>query len=376
MRIEKIECFVLSHELDESFFFSQFRYDRRTICLVKVTLDDGTHGWGEGYGPAHVVRAGIEFLTPLLIGKDPLQQEILWNDMHRRSLDYARRGVLLSSLSAIDIALWDIKGKILKQPVSVLLGGRRRESVLAYATGMYFRETADLPRDLAKEAAGYADDGFRAMKMKVGLGIVSDVANVNAVRDAIGARIDLMVDANHAFNVREAVELASEIAPLRIRWFEEPISPEDYAGYREIRERTTIPIAGGECEHLRAGFLTLFQHRSVDIAQPDPCAAGGITETKKIASLAQTFGFDFTPHCWGSCVALATGLQLISNWQPAPGRMHDPEPILEFDRTQNRFREELGSISTKLHDGRLEVPSGPGLGLEIDEDLAKRFRVS
>jgi len=374
MRIEKIETFVLSHELDQSFYFSQFQYDRRTVCLVKVTLDDGLFGWGEGYGPAGVVKAGIEFFSPLILGQDPLHTENLWQAMYRRSVDHARRGVLLSSISALDIALWDLKGKVLNQPVSVLLGGCRRESVLAYATGMYFTETDNLSRELASEAASYAEEGFRAMKMKVGLGREVDLANVSAVRQAIGDEIDLMIDANHAFTVSEAGRLAEGIAPLGIRWFEEPVSPEDYAGYHELRQKTSIPIAGGECEYLRSGFLTLFQNRCVDVAQPDPCAAGGITETKKISSLAQTFGVDFAPHCWGSCIALATSLHLLSNWSPVPGRLLEIEPVLEFDRTRNRFREEMGSLSTRLEEGRLKVPDGPGLGLEIDENFVRRFR--
>ena len=137
MKISTIEPFVVSHHLKERFYFSQWQYDTRTICLVKLPCDDGTFGWGAGYGPAEVIKAGIEFFRPLLIGYSPLETETLWQMMDQRSLDYARRGILLSALSAIDVALWDLKGKILGQPVSVLLGGRRRQSVRTYATGMY-----------------------------------------------------------------------------------------------------------------------------------------------------------------------------------------------------------------------------------------------
>ncbi len=160
MKISIIEPYVVSHKLKREFYFSQWQYDTRTICLVKITCDDGTFGWGEGYGPAEVVKAGIEFFRPLLIGHSPLETESLWQMMYLRSLDYARRGILLSALSAIDVALWDLRGKILGQPVSVLLGGCRRQSVRTYATGMYFTETESLSERLAQEALGYKEQGF------------------------------------------------------------------------------------------------------------------------------------------------------------------------------------------------------------------------
>jgi D-galactarolactone cycloisomerase len=375
MVIDKIEAFVLSHKLGESFYFSQHQYDARAICLVRITTDGGLAGWGEGYGPAFPVKAGIEFLGPLVLGGDPLEQEKLWRVMYLRSLDHARSGVMLSALSAIDIALWDLKGKILAQPISILLGGRKRESVRCYATGLYFTQSDDLPAKLAEEAACYQQQGFEAIKMKVGLGVDQDVENVRAVREKIGSEVALMIDANHAFSLPEALELAEILEPLKIGWFEEPLSPENYEGYRELRRRSRIPIAAGECEYLRHGFRRMFESGCVDIAQPDPCAAGGITETKKIGDLAQTYAVEFAPHCWGSCIAVATSLHLLSNWDPEPGRLFNREPILELDRTENRFREELGSPGFNPERGRLQVPQGPGLGIEINEDVLHRCLV-
>lgn len=375
MVIDKVETFVLSHHLAESFYFSQHRYDTRTVCLTKITLTDGSAGWGEGYGPAKPIQEGIEFLSSVILGDDPLEQEKLWRAMYLRSLDHARSGILLSALSAIDIALWDLKGKILNQPISVLLGGRKRSSLRAYATGLYFTDGPDLSLKLADEADIYKKQGFSAIKMKVGLGLERDAENVQAVRERIGPGTSLMIDANHAFSFREALKLAEILEPLDITWFEEPLSPEDYGSYRELRRRSRIPIAAGECEYLRYGFLRLFEEACVDIAQPDPCAAGGITETKKIADMAQTYGVDFAPHCWGSCIALATSLHLLSNWDPYPGRLSNREPVLELDRTQNLFREDLGSPGFALEKGRVQVPEGPGLGIEIDEKLIRRYLV-
>ncbi|MHC4539022.1 MAG: mandelate racemase/muconate lactonizing enzyme family protein [Planctomycetota bacterium] len=372
-KISTIEPFVVSHELEREFYFSQWKYGTRTICLVKITCDDGTFGWGEGYGPAQVIKAGIEFFRPLLIGHNPLETESLWQMMYLRSLDYARRGILLSALSAIDVALWDLRGKILGQSVSVLLGGRRRQSVRTYASGMYFTETESLSERLAREALGYKEQGFDAMKMKVGLNIDKDIENVKAVRQVIGSDIDLMIDANHAYSPTEAMELARTVEPYRISWFEEPVSPEYYSSYSQLRKTTSIPIAGGECEYLRCGFLHLFQQQCVDIAQPDICAAGGITEVKRIADMAYTFGVDLVPHTWGTGIALSAALHLIANVDMPGSRLNNAEALLELDRTENPLRDELVQPVFSPHNGRLQVPNEPGLGVNVDEDTLKKY---
>ena len=254
MRIAKIEPYIIVHKLDTPFYFSQWQYDTRRICIVKVILEDGTYGWGEGYGPAGVIKAGIEFFTPFLMGKDALGHEILWQEMYRRSLDYARSGSLQAAISAIDVALWDIKGKLLGQPVSMLLGGVKNPVIQPYATGLYFTRVDNLEETLVKESLLYKSQGFKAIKMKVGLGVKEDIKYISAIRKAIGPDIRLMIDSNHAYNFQESVKLAQQVEKFDISWFEEPVSPEDYEGYRRLRESTTIPIAGGECEYLKFGL--------------------------------------------------------------------------------------------------------------------------
>ncbi len=373
MKITGIEAFVAEERLHTPFYFSQFGFDRRQLCLVRVTAEDGSYGWGEGYGPAKVIRAGIEFLTPLALGENPLYVEAIWNKLHLRALDYARRGVLVAAISAIDIALWDLRGKLLGQPVSTLLGGRRREQVQVYATGLYFTEAADLPARLAAEARAYAAQGFRAIKMKVGLGVETDLRHARAVRAAIGPDISLMVDANHGYSFSEALRFAERIEPLNISFFEEPVSPEDYEGYAELRRRTSIPIAGGECEYLLAGFRRLLSGRCVDIAQPDICGAGGLSEVKKIVALAAAFQTNVIPHSWGSGIAFAAGLHLVSTLDPLPGRLRLPEPLLEMDRSENALRDNLTQPAFHLRDGAVAVPTAPGLGVDVDLDyLAQR----
>jgi D-galactarolactone cycloisomerase len=373
MKISTIEPFIVSHHLKERFYFSQWQYDTRTICLVKITCDDGTFGWGEGYGPAGVIKAGVEFFRELLIGGNPLETESLWQMMYLRSLDYARRGIFLSALSAIDVALWDLRGKILGQPVSVLLGGRRRESVRTYASGMYFTETESLSERLAQEALGYKEQGFDAMKMKVGLNIRRDIENVQAVRLATGPDIDLMIDANHAYSLTEATKLARAVESYQIFWFEEPVSPEYYPSYSQLRKATSIPIAGGECEYLRFGFLHLFQQQCVDIAQPDICAAGGLTEVKRIADMAYTFGVDIVPHTWGTGIALSAALHLVANLDMVGGRLNSADALMELDRTENPLRDELVQPTFSPHNGHLQVPNEPGLGVTVDEDALRRY---
>lgn len=374
MKIKDIHTYLLSDTLEESFYFSQFEYSSRLICLVKVTTDDGIVGWGEGYGPANVIKAGVEFLKPLVVGKSPLDNEIIWHDMFRRSIDYARKGILLSALSAIDIALWDIKGKYLKQPISTLLGGRKREKVQVYATGLYFTHNAkDMQKTLAEEAIMYKEQGYSALKMKVGLGIQTDVKNVTAVRNAIGPKMKLAVDSNHAYVLREALMLARAIEPLDIYWFEEPLAPDDYQGYLELKKRTTIPLAAGECEFLRTGFKMLLENRCVDYIQPETCTTGGITEAKKIADLAYTYNVEMTPHNWGTGIAIAANLHLTSNIQYPPGRMFENQPLLEFDRSPNRLREELITKPFVAKNGYLDVPDGDGLGIEINEEVLEYY---
>ena len=374
MKVTTITTYLLSDTLDESFYFSQFEYSSRLICIVKVTTDEGIVGWGEGYGPAEVIRSAINFFAPMLIGRDPLQGEILWYDMYRRALDYARKGVMLSAISAIDIALWDIRGKALGQSVSTLLGGRRREKVQVYATGLYFTHTSgNMPDLLADEALLYKSQGYSAIKMKVGLGIRTDIDNVTAVRKAIDDDVKLMVDSNHAYSYREALELALALEPLCIHWFEEPLAPDDYDGYRELRRRTTIPLAAGECEFLRVGFRQLLEGRCVDFIQPETCTTGGITEAKKIADLAYAHYVEMTPHNWGTGIAVAANLHLTANLCYPPGRMVENHPLLEFDRSPNRLREELLVHPFTAVDGYLDVPTAPGLGIDIDEEKLAYF---
>jgi len=375
MKIVKIETFILKDTLSKSFFFSQWEYAERCICVVKVTASNGQFGWGEGYGPASVLEAGIKLLAPFVVGKNPLENEVIWNHMYRKTLDFARRGILVASMSAIDIAIWDLKGKILGLPVSTLLGGAQRTKIKPYATGLYFSDHNNPSKDFDEEAKSYIAQGFKAIKMKVGLGIKADYENVKRMREVIGEDIDLMVDSNHAYTFREAVSLAKKIEPFNISWFEEPISPEFYKQYSELRSKTTIPISGGECEYLRFGFHELLRNNSVDIIQPDICASGGLTEAKRIATLASTYGVDVIPHTWGTSIGIHVALHFISNLESIPGRMMKPDFLIEYDQTENGLREKLTYPAIEMVDGMIEVPTRPGLGIDVNEDVLREYSI-
>ncbi len=373
MKIKSVDSFILSDKLKESFYFSQWEYSERRICIVKITSDTGHIGWGEGYGPAGVIQAGIEHLKQFIIGKNPLETETVWDVMYKRTMDFARRGIMVSAMSAIDVALWDLKGKILEQPVHLMLGGKKRDVIIPYATGMYFTHCENLGDALSSEAKEYANLGYKAMKMKVGLTIEEDIENVGRVREAIGPNIKLMIDANHAYNFREAVYLATAIEKHDISWFEEPISPEYYEQYAELRTRTTIPIAGGECEFLRFGFQTLLSSKSVDIVQPDICASGGLTEAKRIATLATVYGVDLVPHSWGTGIAISAALHLVANLEALPGRLCTPNHYVEYDRTENGLRDELITTEMVAEKGEIRISDAPGLGFEFNEDALHKY---
>lgn len=375
MKIRKIEVFSLKEKLNKSFYFSQWEYQDRKICLVKITSEDGIAGWGEGYGPADVLAAGVKYLSQFVVGQNPLSTEVIWENLYRRTLDYARSGILMAAISAIDVAIWDLKGKILGLPVHQLLGGKKRDTIFPYATGLYFREEDDLAKALADEALMYKDLGYKAVKMKVGLSVEEDIKNVTAVRNALGDNVELMIDSNHAYNLREAIYLSKSLEDLKISWFEEPLLPEFYEQYAELRAKTNIPIATGECEYLRFGFHRLLKNNSADILQPDICACGGLSEAKKIATLASTYGVEIVPHSWGTYVAISAAMHFVANLDCIPGRLKMPRFTLEHDRTANGLRDNLTFPDFEVNNGELVISDKPGLGVEIDEKALKEYLV-
>lgn len=373
MKIAEVHTHILEHRLDRAFESASMRFDRRQHCLVEIVCDDGTVGWGECLGPALPNAAVVKAYAGALVGRDPLETEKTWLELYNLLRDQGQRGLTVTALSGIDIALWDIKGKHFSAPISVLLGGRFRESVRAYATGSFRIEGMNRLDSIAAEVTAYRKEGFHAVKIKIGFGVEEDLKVIEAVREAIGPDMRLMIDANHGYDVLEAVQLGRRAAAYGIDWFEEPVLPEQLGAYRAVRAGQPIPVAGGETWHGRFGMLEPIESRSIDIVQPDICGTGGFTEMRRIADLAALYGVRLIPHVWGTAVQIAASLQFMAALAPNPPRPEPIEPILEFDRTENPFRQAVVKTPLEHGGGVVRIPSGPGLGIEIERTALKEF---
>jgi D-galactarolactone cycloisomerase len=373
MRIADVKTHVLEAKLSEPFAWSFNSTAIRGACLVEIVCEDGTIGWGECFGPAALNAAIVAAFRPHLRGADPLASDRIWMHLYNLFRDQGQRGLTVTALSGVDVALWDIKGKHFGAPVHVLMGGPVREEVRAYATGTYRRGHADPIGYIVDEVAGYAREGFPAVKLKIGFGVIEDAALIRACRDAVGPKTGLMLDANHGYDVSEAIEFGRRVADCDIGWFEEPVVPEDLAGYAEVRRGQPIPVAGGETWFTRWNFRDVLTARAVDIVQPDICAVGGLSEAKKVADMAAAFGVRCVPHVWGTGVGLATALQLLAVLPHNPPRHTPREPLLEFDRSEHPFRQAVLTTPIEHAGGVVRVPEGPGLGIAIDRTALERF---
>lgn len=376
MKIAAVHTHLLEHKLDTAFESASARFEVRQHLLVEIICDDGTVGWGECLGPARLNAAMVDAYSKLLVGRDPLMTEAIWLELYHVFRDQGQRGLAITALSGIDIALWDIKGRALDVPISTLLGARHRTEVRAYATGSFRRVGVDRVADNAEECADHVSQGFHAVKVKIGFGLTEDLKVLAAVREAIGPETRLMIDANHGYDAIEAIELGNRASKFVIDWFEEPVLPEQLNAYRKVRHGQPIPVAGGETWHGRHGHWDALRHGCVDILQPDICGAGGFSEIRRIADLAELSGVRLVPHVWGTAVQIAASLQFIASLPPTPPRPEPREPIFEFDRTYNPFRQAVVKNPIEPVDGIVTIPEGPGLGIEIDRDALERFSVN
>jgi len=353
--------------------------------LVKVDTDGGVTGYGEARGSVSIngncaaVCAAVENeFAPLLRGEDPRDITRLWDTMYNATRTHfalnrghafpalGRRGANIQALSGIDIALWDIAGKSLGAPVWQLLGGRRHEKMLCYASGGW--APADRIGEQLKE---FVDKGnYPAVKMRVGAGdgtLAHSVKRVHAARAALGPDVEIMCDAHGTWTVTEAQRFCRQVADCNLFWLEEPVCPDDKRGMAEVRAATDIPIAAGEGEFTRFDFRDLIEHRAVDIVQPDPAIAGGITETMRIDALASAHQLRTAPHLWGSAVAFAAGLHCAA--AAASGF------ILEYSAGgANPLLHEMAEEKFTAVDGYVEIPDRSGLGITVDESVAERYR--
>ncbi|MCM2130260.1 mandelate racemase/muconate lactonizing enzyme family protein [Larsenimonas rhizosphaerae] len=373
MRIKSVVAHVLDAPLERAFESASMRFERRQACLVEITCDDGTIGWGECLGPARANAAIVTIYGRMLEGMNPLDTTCCWSELYNLLRDQGQRGLAVTALSGIDIALWDIKGRHLGVSVATLLGGRFRESVPAYATGGFRTDGLDRIASISADMGRYAREGFSGVKIKIGFDVEEDLRLIRAVREAIGPSVRLMIDANHGYDALEAIELGQRAAIFSIDWFEEPVVPEQLSAYQAVRAGQPIPVAGGETWQGAFAMQEALKAGAVDILQPDVCAAGGLTEALRIVALADLHGIRLVPHVFGTSIGMAAALQFLAALPPSP-RRREPRPLwFEFDCTPNPLRQAMVTSPLLPDAGWMNIPDGPGLGIDIDRAGLNRF---
>ena len=325
--------------------------------IVRVFTDEGVTGFGEAFAlgaPLAVCNVIDEGLAPLLIGQNALRIEALVDLMHRSTMIYGRRGLAMFAISGIEIALWDVLGKARGAPVCELLGGAIRPRLPAYASLLRY----DSPGDVARACRHYVAQGFRMLKLHQ-----TDVESVRAARETVGDKIELMLDTNCPWSPAEAVGMARALAPHRLLWLEEPVwPPEDYRGLAEVRRSGGVPIAAGENESTLFGFREIIAHGAADILQPSVTKVGGIAELRKIAALAQAANLPVAPHSFYFGPGLAATLHVAA---ALGGSM----PV-EFPT--GRLETPLLVRPIVAREGMVDVPAGPGLGVEVNEEAIQK----
>jgi D-galactarolactone cycloisomerase len=366
VRVTEVRTRLVRMSLDRPLGGSAARppQPHRQLTVVEVVGEGGAVGYGESYGTPEAVAAIVrETLAPRVRGRDVRDVELVWDDLRRAIGYHGPGGVMLEALSGLDIALWDLKGKDLGVPLSVLLGGHRPE-VPVYAASVYL----DAPEAMAAQAGVFAAQGFDALKIKIGLDPETDLAAAEAVRRAIGPGVRMMVDANGAYDRRTAIRVGRLLDRLDAAWLEEPVATEDYEGYARVAQALDLPIAGGEGHYTRFGLRDLLVRGQVDIVQPDLTRCGGVGEARAAALMASAFGRRLSPHCWSSVFGLAAAAHLAAAMPNAVS--------VEYDAHPNPLKDALVGGQLTARDGRLAVPDRPGLGLEVDLGALERATVS
>lgn len=340
--------------------------------IVEVMADGGEVGIGNAALSPRVAKQIIDlYLKPALLGENPLDIEYLWQHMYRRTVAFGRKGIGMAAISAVDIALWDLMGKILRQPVFRLLGGKTKPKVPVYASRLYSQPLADL----AREAALYKSQGFRAMKLRFGWGPMDGAAGmqrnlelVRTVRETVGDEIDVMADAYMGWTLEYARRMIPLLAPYHLRWVEEPVLPDDIGGYATLKALNVTPISGGEHEFTLYGFRELIDAHALDVIQFDTNRVGGITQARKISALAEAYEIPVIPHAGQ-----------MHNYHVVMASLNSPMaeyfPPVDVEVGNELFYYIFkGEPSAK--DGTIELDEhAPGLGLTIDEPALRKFDV-
>jgi L-alanine-DL-glutamate epimerase-like enolase superfamily enzyme len=340
--------------------------------VVEVITDSGEVGIGNAALAPRVTKQAIDlYLTPILLGQNPWDCEYLWQNMYRRTMAFGRKGIGMVAISAVDIAIWDLLGKVTKQPVFRLLGGKTKQKIPVYASRLYSQPLDEL----AKEAQKYKDQGYLAMKLRFGWGPTDGAAGmqrnvelVRTVRQVVGDEIDVMADAYMGWTLDYARRMIPLLAPFNLRWVEEPVIPDNLAGYAALKAMNIVPISGGEHEFTMYGFREMLEAKAVDYIQFDTNRVGGITQARKISAMAEAFEVPVIPHA---------------------GQMHNfhvvmaslNSPMAEFFppvdvEVGNELFWYIFEGEPLPKGGYIELDENkPGLGLSINEEALKKFAI-
>lgn len=348
--------------------------DTINTVIVKITTDTGLVGFGEAKAPVvpeatrEVVR---DLLTPVVLGADPLDIDVLWERMYSTMrLRAHQSGFLLEAISGVDLALWDIAGRALGVPAHKLLGGAYRDRVKVYASGLPGLKNARdvLARQQLQEAArGLVDQGFRAIKLGIGFGVEADVETVRVVREAVGDDVLILCDAGGNYDVAQAGRLGHALERLGVGWLEAPVPPEHVEGHAQLAHGLDLPITT-DLLSTRYQVRDFLVRGALDIVQPDVCRAGGLSECRRIAYLADSFGAGVAPH-----VSIGSAIQFAASAQLAAALPNFV--IMEYWIGDNPIGNAVLRTPLLLEDGTLVLPPGPGLGLDIVEDELLRHAI-
>lgn len=374
MKITDIKTTVLFYPFKENVSDAARTIPGRDVILIQLCTDEGINGLSflTGLGVACQSEAPIineiiiRALKPIIKGQDPFNVEMIWEMMYKGTARFGRKGAVVRAISGVDMALWDIIGKKTNTPVYKLLGGYS-DKVKVYASGGFYTQDENIDY-LVKEVKDYIDRGFKAIKIKVGKNIRQDIQRIEAVRSTIGEEIDLLIDANEAWDLNTTIRFLNEIERFNIYWLEEPLMADDIDGYKELYRRSSIPITAGESEYTKYGFKELITRNAVHIVQPDVTRVGGISEWMKVATIANAWNMPCVTHAVQEIhISLVTA---VSN-----------APLMEYftrDHYLQTFLSDLFIEPASVHnviDGYVYAPQKPGLGLEVDWDIVDQYKI-
>jgi D-galactarolactone cycloisomerase len=375
-RIREIRVIPLRYQLDAAAAYGSARglTTGRGGSIVLLQTEDGVEGIGEAWGPGAVSLAYLDLLKPHYIGTSVHAVRGVAQSILARSYHMGTQNQMLSLMGGIDIATHDAIGKMFGVSVADLIGGRPRERVPVYASGGYFTAEADHEFALARQLEPLGNKGYGAYKIKIGRHPEEDAARVALARRIVGETPLLTVDSNGNYTVDGVAESMRRIAPFDIHWYEEPLAPQDWAGYAELARKTPIPLATGEALYGVFDFRRVIDNRLASVLQPDLTLCGGFDVARTVRALCAAEHLRLSPHCWGTGVGLAAALQFVASLPTYPHAANVPYPaLLEYDVGNNALRDEIFVEPLHYADGHLEVPKGPGLGVTLDQAALRRF---